>query len=114
MMEPRLKTSVLVGALIRRAESLGGFAAVLAKGDSLAGSVMVILAEKGRKARILERLLQPNGSYAWQHVGNRPLENALEEQKFLARRREFDPDLWILELDVPSAERFAAEMNESV
>ncbi len=103
MIEPRLKTSVLVGALIRRAESLGGFAAVLAKGDSFAGSVMVILAEKGRKTRILERLLQPNGSYAWQHVGNRPLENALEEQKFLARRREFDPDLWILELDVPSA-----------
>ncbi|MDP9415534.1 MAG: DUF1491 family protein [Pseudomonadota bacterium] len=103
-----------MGALIRRAESLGGFAAVLVKGDSFAGSVMVILAEKGRKARILERLLQPDGSYAWQQVGNRPLENALEEQKFLARRREFDPDLWVLELDVPSAERFAAEMNESV
>lgn len=105
---------MLVGALIRRAESVGGFAAVLAKGDSSAGSILVILAEKGRKVGILERLLQPNGSYDWRDTGNRPLENALEEQKFLARRREFDPDLWVLELDVPSAERFAAEMNESV
>lgn len=113
-MEPRLKSSVLVSALIRRAEAEGGFAAVLAKGDSSAGAVMVILAENGRNARILERLLQPDGSYSWQDVGNQALVNPEEEKKFLARRRKFDPDMWILELDIPSAERFTAEMNDSV
>ncbi|MBN9940404.1 DUF1491 family protein, partial [Listeria monocytogenes] len=25
------------------------------------------------------------------------------------RRRDRDPDLWVVELDIPSAERFAAE-----
>jgi hypothetical protein len=34
-----------------------------------------------------------------------------ETEKFLARRRQFDPDIWIVELDIPSPERFAAEMN---
>ena len=29
----------------------------------------------------------------------------------LARRRRVDPDLWAVELDVASSERFAAEMN---
>ncbi len=39
---------------------------MLAKGDPTAGAIAVILAEKGRKACFLERLLQPDGRYAWQ------------------------------------------------
>ena len=113
-MEGRLQSAVLVSALIRRVHAEGGFAAVLAKGDPTAGSILVILAERGSKARILERLLQPDGTYSWQDTGNQALANSEEEKKFLTRRRRFDPDLWILELDVPSAERFTAEMNESV
>jgi hypothetical protein len=113
-MEPRLQSSVLVNALIRHAQAAGGFAAVMAKGDSSAGSILVILAEKGRKARVLERLLRPDGSYSWQDIGQEGLANDDQAEKFLSRRRQFDPDLWILELDVPSTERFAAEMNESV
>ena len=114
MAEARLKSCVLVGALMHRAQSEGGFAAVLARGDSGAGSVLVILAERGRKLRILERLLQPDGCYSWQGVGEQALANTDETEKFLERRRKFDPDIWLIELDVPSVERFAAEMNESV
>jgi hypothetical protein len=110
-MEARLATSVLVTALIRRAESIGGFAAVLAKGDSTAGAALVILTEKGRKQRVLERILQPDGHYIWQDVSTQAAENEEEFERFLGRRRKYDPDLWLIELDVPSAERFAAEMN---
>ena len=113
-MEPRLQSSLLVGALIRRAESEGRSAAVLARGDSTAGSILVILAEKGRKVRILERAMQGDGHYAWQDVGSQAVENEDEVGKFLQRRRKFDPDLWLLELDIASAERFAAEMNLTV
>jgi hypothetical protein len=108
----RLASSVLVGALLRRAQAEGGFGAVLAKGDPMAGAIAVILAEKGRKACFLERLLQPDGCYAWQSA-RQEIENEEEFRSFLERRRKFDPDLWILELDIASAERFAAEMNES-
>jgi hypothetical protein len=113
-MEARLQTSILVNGLVRHAEAAGGFGAVLAKGDSAAGSVLVIIAEKGRKARILERLLQRDGQYSWQDTGPEALANDEGAEKFLVRRRKYDPDLWILELDVPSAERFAAQMQESV
>lgn len=112
MTEPRLSTSVLVGALMRRAESQGGFATVLAKGDATAGAVLVILAEKGRKLRILERILQPSGRYAWQDGIGQASANEEEIEKFLTRRRRFDPDIWVLELDIASAERFADEMND--
>jgi hypothetical protein len=106
----RLTSAVLASALLRRAEAEGGFGAVLAKGDSMAGAIAVILAEKGRRTSFLERLLQPDGTYAWQD--SRPsVESEADFQSFLARRRKSDPDLWILELDIASAERFAAEMN---
>jgi hypothetical protein len=106
----RLASSVLATALLRRAEAEGGFGAVLAKGDSTAGAIVVILAEKGRKACFLERLLQPDGSYSWQ-ASRQEVENEEDFSSFLERRRKYDPDLWILELDIASAERFAAEMN---
>lgn len=114
MTEPRLQASVLASALMRRAESEGGFAAVLAKGDPNAGSILVILVERGRKVRIVERQMLGDGRYSWQNVGEQALADPQETEKFLQRRRQYDPDIWLIELDIPSAERFAAEMNESV
>jgi hypothetical protein len=106
----RLASSVLVTALIRRAQDEGGFGAVLAKGDPGAGAIAVILAEKGRKACFLERMLRADGRYAWQE-SRQAIESEEDFQRALERRRKVDPDLWILELDIASAERFAAEMN---
>ena len=106
----RLTSTVLATALLRRAEQQGGFGTVLAKGDPTAGAIAVILAEKGRKACFLERLLQADGSYSWQ-ASRQEVENEQDFKSFLERRRKSDPDLWILELDIASAERFAAEMN---
>ncbi|HST36903.1 MAG TPA: DUF1491 family protein [Allosphingosinicella sp.] len=110
MTAPRLASSVLATALLRRAEAEGGFGVVIAKGDASAGAIAVILAEKGKKACFLERLLQPDGAYAWQ-ASRQGVEDEGEFRAFLERRRAVDPDLWILELDIASAERFAAEMN---
>lgn len=109
-MEPRITSSILVSALLRRAEVEGGFGTVIAKGDSTAGSVAVILLEKGGNPRLFERLLQPDGRYAW-HDSIPAGEGETAMKAFLERRRRFDPDLWIIELDIASAERFAAEMN---
>jgi hypothetical protein len=110
-MQPRLSSATLVTALLRLAEQAGGFGAVLAKGDANAGAVTVILIERGERRLVLERLLQPDGSYGWQEVGNRAAANEEEFRKFLDRRRSFDPDLWLIELDIASAERFADEMR---
>jgi hypothetical protein len=110
-MEPRLASSVLVGALVRRAEAEGGFAAVLAKGDSTAGAILLILTERGAKTAIYERVLEPKGAYSWRTTAADPSGEGAEVPAFVARRRHFDPDLWVLELDIPSIERFAAEMN---
>ena len=108
----RLASSVAVSALIRQAEARGGFAAVLAKGDANAGSILVLLRKSGRETRVLERLLQASGDYLWQDATPPMTEGEPDIDRFLERRRKHDPDLWLLELDVPSPERFAAEMND--
>lgn len=111
MSRARLQSFVLVTALIRRAESEGGFAAVLAKGDPQSGSILVILTEKGAKPRLFERILQADGSYLWQANRAQDADNKANFEDRIARLRRFDPDLWLIELDVASGERFAAEMN---
>lgn len=106
----RLASSVLVKALIRTVEGQGGFGAVIAQGDSTAGAIAVILAERGRRRRFLERTLGMDGTYGWRDVSG---DSDREEAAFDAlvdRRRRTDPDLWVVELDVASAERFADEM----
>jgi hypothetical protein len=110
-MAPRLTTQILVSALRRKAEAEGGFGAVLAKGDETAGAILVILTERGAGPTLYERLLQPDGRYAWGPSTATLPETPAEVPAFVARRRRFDPDLWVLELDVPSVERFAAEMT---
>ena len=110
-MAPRLGSSVLVQALLRLAGRDGGFAAVLARGDPDAGAITVVLTERGERRLILERAVRGDGRYGWQEVGNRAAANEEEFRKFLEERRRFDPDLWLIELDVPSAERFADEMD---
>lgn len=113
-MQPRLTSELIVSALRRRAEMLGGFAAVVARGDATAGAILVILAEKGRKIRFLERVLDLSGRYRWHELGGQAAHNEEDSEKFLARKRKSDPDLWLIELDVPSAERFTAEINDIV
>ncbi|WP_432653729.1 DUF1491 family protein [Sphingosinicella terrae] len=108
MTQARLVSSMLVGALLRRAQAEGGFGTVLAKGDPTAGAIGVVLLERGEKPSFFERLLQPDGTYSWQRSTGT---DEAEVAAAIERRRRFDPDLWIVELDIASAERFAAEMN---
>ena len=110
-MRPRLASKILVNALIRRAESLGGFGVVVARGDPTAGSIVLILIERGQKIGTMERVLEAGGEYIWKLNQEQNTENKQEIDDFVRRRRKFDPDLWVLELDIPSPERFAAEMT---
>jgi hypothetical protein len=108
----RLTSKVLVSSLLRRAEAEGGFGAVLAKGDPTSGAIVLLLAERGTRTMLLERLLQPDGHYAWQETGTTVADEP-EFAAWLARRRRVDPDLWLVELDVAAARAFAATINET-
>ncbi len=105
-MSARLTSAMLVSALIRRVGNEGGNATVVAKGDATAGSILLICMEKGVVQSVRERVLDRAGAYAWTAVGP----TATDQLKdYLDRRRSRDADLWLVELDIANAERFAAE-----
>ncbi len=107
-MTARLTSAMLVSAMIRRVAAKGGNVVVVARGDPTSGAVLLICMEKNVVRSVIERVLDHTAGYVWTHVfdGDEP-----SREKYLARRRERDPDLWIVELDIANAERFAAEMS---
>jgi hypothetical protein len=106
----RVTTSVLANAIVRHTNASGGNAAVLAKGDETAGSIIVVACEKGLLAGLFERILDHQGRYQWTAVGPQDVENDDESQQYLARRRKNDPDLWLIELDIAGAAQFTAQL----
>jgi hypothetical protein len=108
-MSARLTSAVLVSALVRRVNQAGGSAMVLARGDTTAGAILVLALERGADPRFFERGLGPDGMPALLPSGPAALADEAAACAYWQRRRERDADLWVIELDIAGAERFAAE-----
>ena len=111
-MTERLAAGIEATALMRRITGEGGFATILRKGDEERGSLLLVIAEKGRHIGCLERQLQVNGVYQWTRTGPGSESEMAEISQFLEKKRRNDPDLWLIELDIADSERFVAEMTE--
>lgn len=106
MTTPRMQTALEVSGLLRRVSAAGGFATVIARGEPDSGAILLLLVDRGGPARWFERVPQASGERIWQCIRT---QDGTMDQPFsdaLARRREQDPDLWIVELDIPQGERF--------
>nr|WP_310524301.1 DUF1491 family protein [Polymorphobacter sp.] len=102
-MTARLASSVKVSALLRRVDAAGGFGAVLARGDTTAGSIAVVTRIDGADT-LLSPMFAATGGYEWVEVAA-----AEAIPGWIERARRNDPDLWVVELDIPDAARFVAE-----
>ena len=108
-MDARLPAHLEVAAIRRLAEADGGFATVLAKGERDAGTIaLVILSRGGEGARLFERLPQVDGNRIFIETLQQDTEKQRDFLLILERMRQRDPDLWLIEADVPDSERFIA------
>jgi len=98
-MTARVTSAILVSALIRKVGSEGGTGTVLAKGDPTAGALLLLIADRGRTVAVRERGLRPDGSPGWISSGPSDLDDGAALTGYLERRRKFDADLWLVELD---------------
>ena len=108
-MTARLNASLEATGLIRRAQAAGDFGVVLRKGDPERGSLLIVIRSRGQYVGCLERTLSMEGHYGWGSAGPAPSEGDEKVSQFLARQAGFDPDLWLIELDIAQPERFIAE-----
>lgn len=110
-MEARLPAHVEVAGLIRAVEAAGGFGMVIRKGDRDAGTIIVVLTEKGEKSQAYERMPQLDGTRKWHRVKSQTVENPMEFTEYLTRRGDRDGDLWVVELDIADGERFIGPVS---
>ena len=109
MSDRRLPAKLEVSGLVRRIESEGGFATILNTGDADGGAVLLIVSSRGGHSACLERILGAAGGYEWRRTGPAESSSSEELRAFLAKRTRFDPDLWVVEVDIAEPERFIAE-----
>ena len=119
----RLTSRFLVDLLLRRAAAEGGFASVLAHGDDHGGAILVQCADRGRPGPLLEKRTGLDGKAEWVELaipvapsaedGDVPPERAQERavHAYCTRRRKSDPDLWLIELDIPNAPQLVAQWS---
>jgi len=91
-MGARLKTGLWVRAVLRRISSDGTSAMVLKKGDEDAGAVLIVLTDRSGGTGVLRE----DGS-GWTRVD---ASDAASVDAYLERQKQYDPDLWIIELEM--------------
>ena len=99
---------------MRLAESHGGFATVLAKGEHDAGTILLVTLCRGTAGVLYERMPQLDGSRKFLAVKRENPENPTEFSEYLARRRDQDHDMWLIEVDIAEPERFVAALDEII
>ncbi len=100
MDDPRIKTEVMVHALIRTCGTQLLTATVYARGDAERGGLMVRLIRNADDVEHFEQGRGHDGGRVWHRHGGGPLSERASAEK-LTKRRTLDPDLWILDIEDP-------------
>ncbi len=112
MIEPRLSAEMTVQSLLRLVEQAGGFGMVIRRGDRISGAILIQTVEKGENPRLFERMPSLDGPSKWTQIWPQDTDKKGELSDYLDRRVGYDPDLWLIELDVPDGERLIAEIGQ--
>jgi hypothetical protein len=98
----RIRSDIIVSAMIRRVFSAGAFAAVEQKGADQAGAIFI----RQRHRDGFEDLYGPAPQMMLEEDGERRFERRLLRvereavDEMMARERRFDSDLWLVELEI--------------
>lgn len=112
MVNDRLPAHLEASAILRLAESQGGYGTVLAKGEHDAGTILLVTLCRGTGGVLYEKMPQLDGSRTFIAAKRENAENPQEFSEYLARRRQQDRDIWLIEVDIADPERFIGQLAD--
>lgn len=98
-MDIRLKTSLWVDAQVRTNFAADRPTFVVAKGDAERGGVLLKINQFSKGLLLYEQTLDFDGNKMWRTLGS--FEEAAERDAdaLIMKKRGYDPDLWVLEIE---------------
>ena len=109
-MTGRLPTHVWVDALRRHVNGRGDFAAILKKGERSGGAVLLDVRDRTGLHTLLSRVNLGDGRSEWRALAENEAEDSDKIRKILENQTRYDPDLWLIELDIADAARFIVDL----
>ena len=106
-MAARVSSDFWVSAYRMRLQAAGIFAHIAHKGDATAGAVAVKVATMDGNASVFTRAYDHEFQLVWTtHVDNA---TEAEADAAIARQRQFDRDLWVIEIEDPRGRHLLGE-----
>lgn len=103
-MEARLKSHIQIQALIRRCDLAAIGVAVTARGDPDAGTILIKLYDRDTGTTVLTQTRRADGALCWMRAtGAVPVDES-DADAYIARQRQYDPDLWVVEIETATPE----------
>jgi len=103
-MEARLKSHIQIQALVRRCDLAAIGVAVTTRGDPDAGTILIKLYDRDTGTTVLTQTRRADGALVWMRAtGAVPVDES-DADAYIARQRQYDPDLWVVEIETATPE----------
>lgn len=97
----RLKTGIWVQAQVRICAVQNIPIYVLRRGDEDAGALVIKISTLDGLCRLFTQMRSPSGEIAWTRAGAEAHMTDADASAYFERRKNIDPDIWILEIEDP-------------
>ena len=109
----RLKAEIWISGLLRRAQSAGAMALVAHRGDKDAGTVMVRVSTLTGCSALYVPFTGLEGDRRWR-VSTGPDTPDSKVEEIIAREIQYDPDLWVVEIEDRLGAAFLDEVVDAL
>jgi hypothetical protein len=109
----RIKSEIWVRAYLRRCQSDGVPVVIVRRGDEAAGAIFICVDRLDGTVSVYgpapAGLTGSDTERRWVMCLKSRAVSAAEADRYLARQREFDPDLWIIEIEDRAGRHFLGD-----